>query len=401
MMTRGKTVFKWVGIALAGFSVLCVAVFLLLAKPCNSYGRHNFQQIDTKTVKLANHYMQLWNNPELRADCLAQLHRQNPEWDFMFRTYCVLAFANLALHEPARQQDYASTIDLIIQDTLQKEQQYGFRYFLLPYGQGGQWNILPGQSLFVDGEIALMEGARCLLTDHDVFRNDLKRRVATITNRMRMSPVLCGESYPDECWIFCNSIALAAITLSDQLNGTDHQDLCGQWTGLMKAKMIDPQTGLLRSAFRVDGTAVDSARGPEGSSIWMSCHMLQLIDTTFAQDQYTKAKNELFVQIMGFGFSREWPKGWQAQTDIDSGMVVPFLNASPSASGLAIVAAAAFKDADAYNKITRSLNSFAFPKEDADGLHYGISNPLGDAVFLYGFSTGPLWEKAATQKMSH
>ena len=34
--------------------------------------------------------------------------------------------------------------------------------------------------------------------------------ITNITPRS-CSPVLCVESYPDECWLFCNTIALAAI----------------------------------------------------------------------------------------------------------------------------------------------------------------------------------------------
>ena len=378
------------------FSLLCTACLLFsifFVKPSNAYGNNNFSQIDEKTQKLENYYLNIWKTPNLRKHCLSQLHQQNPEWDFMFRTYSVLAFANLSLHQPEKKQDYLDAIDLIIKDTLTLEYNRGFKYFLMDYGQNNRWKQKPARSLFTDGEIALMLGVRCLVENNDVYEKELRRRIELMVNRMNNSPVLCAESYPDECWVFCNTIALAAIKLSDQLNETDHTDFFSQWIDNAKKNLIDKKTGLLPSAFTIDGTPTSSAKGPEGSSIWMSCHMLQLIDKNFAQDQYAKAKKELLGDFLGFGYSREWPVSYQGSQDIDSGPVVPFLNASPSASGLAILCAASFKDKENFNKLTLSLNSFAFPKEDSQYLYYQISNPLGDAVLLYGFTVGPIWEK--------
>ena len=90
-----------------------------------------------------------------------------------------------------------------------------------------------------------------------------------MTERMQSSPVLSAESYPDECWMFCNSIALAAIRISDVLDGQDHSALIKQWIRIAKSKLTDDQTGLLLSSYSVAG---DPRDGPEGSSIWMATH---------------------------------------------------------------------------------------------------------------------------------
>ena len=58
---------------------------------------------------------------------------------------------------------------------------------------------------------------------------------------MQESPVLSGESYPDECWMFCNSVALAAIRMADVLDGTDHSELLRRWVEMAKRKLTDPQ----------------------------------------------------------------------------------------------------------------------------------------------------------------
>lgn len=394
--SKKKLMLKISGAALLIVAASLTTLAVILIQPCDAYANNGFSKIDPRTQKLANTYINLWKNPSLRNQSLSELHRQNPEWDFMFRTYSVLSFANLALHDPQKQTEYLSLIDIIIDDTLRRETRNGFQYFLLGYGQGNNWKLRPPRSQFVDGEIALMLAVRCLIEDIPAYTAELKHRVALMINRMEKSPVRCAESYPDECWVFCNTISLVAIRISDRLCHTDHSAFLADWVRIAKEKLIDPKTGLLRSAFTLDGAPIASAKGPEGSSIWMACHWLQIIDEPFAREQYDIARKELLNSIFGFGYSREWPANFQGNPDIDSGPVLPVFGASPSASGLALCAAASFKDTDNFNKLTRSLNTLALPTETNDGLYYQLSNPLGDAVILYGLTAGPLWDKLNT-----
>ncbi|MHC4132064.1 MAG: linalool dehydratase/isomerase domain-containing protein [Planctomycetota bacterium] len=356
--------------------------------------KDKLKELDEKTKKLAHTYTKIWKDPGLRKHHLSVLHKQNPEWNFMFRTYSVLAFTNLALSNPETEKEYLSIIDLIIEDTLELEQKHSFKYFLLEYGQGDNWESHPPRSQFIDGEIAIMLASRCIIAKNKKYSEKLKDRVDIMVKRMKKSPVLCAESYPNECWVFCNTISLAAIKLSDQINNTDHSKFISKWIDYAQKNLLDSKTGLLRSAFTLEGKPVESARGPEGSSIWMACHMLQVVDEDFAQNQYQLACKELLDEFLGFGYSREWPLNHHEEADIDSGSVVPFLQASPSASGLAILCTASFKDKNKFDKLTMSLNTFAFPIEDDESLYYQLSNPLGDTVLLYGFTVGPILEQA-------
>jgi len=62
------------------------------------------------------------------------------------------------------------------------------------------------------------------------YAKPLADRIRRIEERLRSNPLLAMESYPDECWMFDHAVALAAIRLSDALDGTDHSALFG--TGL-------------------------------------------------------------------------------------------------------------------------------------------------------------------------
>ena len=157
---------------------------------------------------------------------------------------------------------------------------------------------------------------------------------------------------------------------------------------------MDPESGLLISAFGVDGSPAPAGPGPEGSSIWMAAHMLAVVNPGFATDQYHRAKSVLGGRFLGFGYSREWPRGMDGQMDIDSGPVVPLLGASASASGLAILGAASFNDHEYFLELMTALRCAGFPVEENGRLRFLAGNQVGDAVLLYAMVEGPLWDLA-------
>ena len=204
------------------------------------------------------------------------------------------------------------------------------------------------------------------------------------------SPVLSAESYPDECWTFCNVIALAAIRIGDVLDGTDHAAFLRRWVETARARLVEPTTGLLVSEYTLGGAAMD---GPEGSTIWMVAHMLDVVDRAFAREQYDRAKAALGRRFCGFAFSREWPAGLATGHDVDSGVVVPILEAGAGGSGMAFVGAAAFGDREYLRGLHAALRCAGFPVRRDGELRYASSNLVGDATVLYAASLGPAWEE--------
>ena len=339
---------------------------------------------------LAAAQMDLWMNPGLRAREIERMRKSNAEWDFMARTFFVLSLANMGFRDPGGKELYLEIMDRIIDETIQLEQEHGVYYFRMDYARAGSFVSEQGRSLFLDGEIALMIAVRRLLEENEVYRPMLSERVSTMVEYMQESPVLSGESYPDECWMFCNTIALAAVRIADVLDGTDHSAFLKQWLDVAKGKLVDERTGLLISSFSFEGIPYD---GPEGSSIWMVAHCLQVVDKPFATDQYRRAKLELAANVLGFGYAREWPVTWRGPVDIDSGPIVPALDISAGSSGQALIAACAFGD-DAYlSSLLTSLNFGGFPVTENGRLRYCAGNQLGDAVVLYSMVLGPVWEE--------
>jgi hypothetical protein len=216
-----------------------------------------------------------------------RLRASNPEWDLMARMFAALSFASLAAESPAERARYLVVVDRIIDDALDDESARGQHGFLLPYSRRAPFVDPAGRSLFVDGEIALMLAARQLVA-RDARRVGLLRdRIDRIVAQLERSPLLVGESYPDEVWLFCNTVALAAIRLDDLVSGADHRDLFARWIAAARAHLTDPATGLLVSSATRSGEPVD---GPEGSTIWLAAHMLMVVDQAFARDQYERAR---------------------------------------------------------------------------------------------------------------
>jgi len=340
---------------------------------------------------MARRHVRMWTDPALKAREIDSMRASNAEWDFMGRTFLTLALANMALREPAKAPEYLRIIDDIIAETLRLEKEGGHEFFLMPYARAKPWVARPARSLFVDGEIALMLGARRFVREKEAYRPLLAQRIELIFNAMGRSPVLCAESYPDECWMFCNTMALAAVKIHDALDRQDHSAFFRRWLDTVRAKLIEPKTGLLHSTFTVDGRVL---HGPEGSSIWVAAHCLQLIDETFAADQFRRARKELGRSFLGFGYAREWPPSWEhPAADIDSGPIVPVFEASAGSSGNGLIAVSAFGDRAFLGKLIASLNLGGFPAERDGALKFCASNQVGDAVALYALVCGPLWER--------
>jgi hypothetical protein len=339
---------------------------------------------------LAARHLALWSDPALRAAEVDRMRARNAEWDFMGRTFLVLALANEALRTPSKTPDAVRVIDAILDETLRLEAEHGFRFFMMDYAGIGRFQSGLDRSIFVDGEIALMMGARRILAERADFAAGMRERVEALVQSMGRSPARVGESYPDEGWMFCNTVALVAIRMLDVLDGADHAAFIGQVLASLKANLTDPATGLLVSSFTFAGQPLD---GPEGSSIWMVIHCLDALDRDYAADQYRRARAELGRTFLGFGWAIEWPASWQGPRDVDSGPIIPVIEVSAGASGMAFLGAATVGDTDYLQALHRTLDFAAFPIRDAHGLRYAASNQVGDAVLLYASVMGPLWDR--------
>lgn len=380
---------------LTGLAAMVIAAFIWLpclhfffTKPVSHFLQE--QGLSPEARQLAAWHLHFWTDPALRGAELKKMRVSNAEWDFMGRSYLVWSLANMALRDPTAKPLYLRTMDQIIDETLRLEKERGMYFFLMPYAKASPYVMQPPHSLFLDGEIALMLASRQVVQEKPEYKPLLTERVDAIVARLQKSPHMMLESYPDQCWTFDHCVALDAIKMADYLNGTDHSALIRNWIAMAKRRLVDPKSGLLISSFTTDGTPEN---GPEGSSIWMVAHSLQLLDPDFARDQYRRARKELGAITLGFGYAHEWPKSWPGTPDIDSGPIIPFFDISAGSSGMAFIGASAFHDDTFLKRLAATLNFAGFPSRSHGRLKYCASNQVGDAALLYAMTLGPLWQK--------
>jgi len=392
MRSKLKTQLKKASLSLAAFAVATAiwlpCLHLFFRKPVSDF--YQEKGISPKAKQLAARHLQLWTEPTLRRAELKKMRTSNAEWDFMGRSFLVWSLANMGLREPQSTEQYLPIIDQVIQETVKIEQHDGIYVFLMPYAKDRPYVVKPTRSLFIDGEIALMMGARRMLKEEPTYKQPMTDRLNLIEQRLRANPAMALESYPDECWTFDHAVALAAFKVADRLDGTDHSDLCQKWVANAKKRLVHKATGLLVSSYQTDGTALD---GPEGSTIWMVVHCLQVVDESFSRDQYQRARKELGRTTLGFGYGVEWPASWQGPRDIDSGAIIPVFEVSAGSSGMAFMGASSFHDWEFLQALTTTLDMAAFPARKNGQLKYCASNQVGDAAMLYAAVLGPLWER--------
>jgi hypothetical protein len=383
---------------LAGVVALVIATLIWL--PCLHFfftkPVSNFRQekgLSPEAHQLAARHLQLWTNPALRHEELKKMRVSNAEWDFMGRSYLVWSLANMALRDPASKPVYLQTMDQIIDETLRLEKQEGMYFFLMSYAKDNRYVMQPAHSLFLDGEIASMLASRRVVEEKPEYKPLLTERVNAIVERFQKNRHMILESYPDQCWMFDHCVALDAIKMADYLDGTDHSALIRDWLAMAKRRLEDPKTGLLFSSFTTTGAPLD---GPEGSSIWMVAHSLQLLDEEFARDQYQRARKELGAITLGFGYAHEWPKSWPGAPDVDSGPIIPVFDISAGSSGMAFIGASSFGDDKFLGSLAATLDFAGFPSRTGGRLKYCASNQVGDAALLYATTLGPLLEKVKT-----
>src|SRR5262245_18339611 len=83
---------------------------------------HRFYAPDAKD---RTHFVKGATERALASDDTAKMRAVNPEWDFMRRTYTVMALANLALRDEAQRPALLAKIDALVDDTLRSEREEG------------------------------------------------------------------------------------------------------------------------------------------------------------------------------------------------------------------------------------------------------------------------------------
>ncbi|MCE5228468.1 hypothetical protein LLG95_02580, partial [bacterium] len=181
--------------SIVGLAIWLPLVHFFFTPKLEEYRRD--EGIAPNAMALARRHLDLWADPALRQQELNRMRVSNAEWDFMGRTFFVLALANMALRDPSLEKQNLAVIDAIIDETVRLERENGMYFFLMDYARNSAFVGKPARSLFLDGEIALMIGARRMVRERPDYKPLLAERVDVIVRSMQSNPVMSGESYPN------------------------------------------------------------------------------------------------------------------------------------------------------------------------------------------------------------
>ncbi len=350
--------------------------------------------VSPKARMMAEHLMARWTEPALLAAELRRMERPNEKWDLYNRTFLAMALANLALRDPSYTGRACVVMDTIIDNTLRIRKEKGAHHFLPGVGPDPDWeNTSFPASQLLNAHLEIMIASRLAVEERIDYGKPLREMMRNL-GAPSENHFGCGESYPRKCLMLPNIMALAGYTMYDALEGTNHGSwMAPLWRLKFLEKLSDERTRLLYTGFTIDGYASDGFYGPEGSSIWLITHLMQLFDPELAKRQYRRAREALYGTFLGLGYSREWPRGASGSWDEDSGVVVPVLGASAKATLSMVVAAAAFEDQEALGALLASVELLGLPHRRGDRLSYRALAGAKESLLFYAMVQGPLWDR--------
>lgn len=314
------------------------------------------------------------------------------EW--AFGTYAMTAYAvtNLAFHFPETQPEAIGIVHQLITQLLTPEiRQFDTRQWrgkdaLADLGSENGHIAYLGQLNMMLAAYHYLGGTDPKLTQ--LFQQNSDHLFQSI-NRV---PFLNAETYPREIYTMDNAVAIASLTLHDQLWPSRAKGLSARWLNFMTHNYQDKTTGLFPFSFGRDGRAYQYSRGSAAG--WNSFYLFYG-DSHFAKDKFNKLVRHLVAEpFPGITGVNEWPSG-EGHGDVDSGPLI--LGLSPSGTGFSI-AGAVFTENNAL------LDDFLFTAELAgfswqwNGQRRYLFAPLvGDAIVLAMVTTTP-WDSRYLQQ---
>ena len=203
----------------------------------------------------------------------------------------------------------------------------------------------------------------------------------TLNWRMRNSPTLNLETYPDEP-IYVPDMLVTIVALNNFSRQCDgrYNPIIKEWVNKAKMEWIDKETGLLKSFLSYDSTEMSAP--VKGSYSALICYYLTFVDEDFAKAQYEFLKNHFFQKNPLTGIREYNDRSCWLGMDIDSGPIL--FNLSPSGTAFTIGPATFFNDSDFRTHLLRTAEIGGSTIRGWNTNHYLLANIaiVGEAITL-------------------
>lgn len=212
--------------------------------------------------------------------------------------------------------------------------------------------------------------------------NEFNSNSLEIYNAFMKNPTHHLNTYKELCWPADNVTALLSLSVHDRLFGTNYINAYLEWKN-WTLKNSDPLTGMPAGYINnITGQLLQPARGCANSWIITLIHD---IDPVYSRDLYRKYVEHFLISRLGIDMFREYPKGIDYPSDVDSGPII--WGAGTAASGLGISAAILNKDQKTAEDLTKLISIFSFPSSKSGGQRYFFGKlPIADAFLAWQYS---------------
>lgn len=187
------------------------------------------------------------------------------------------------------------------------------------------------------------------------------------------------ESYKKLAWPADNVVAVASLSLMNQLDSPTYKLFIDNWILGVQQK-LDTTTGLIPHEVNFETeTVFEEAKG---SSQSLMLNFLIEIDSIFAQTQFEKYRTQFLDYRFGLPGIREHPKGKKGFADVDSGPVLLGIGGSASLVGQRTMAL--YNDVETTIGLRNCIESFgAAYTTDQQKIYVLGLEPIADAFIAW------------------
>jgi hypothetical protein len=315
--------------------------------------------------------------------------RFDGEWLFATYMMSAMGFGQVALDRPDAREESLARMERCL-DAMLDPRARVFDAHAWGFDALASLDAPPG-SATDRGHVAYLGYAGLALSLHRALRPSSRFTatedavLAALARRIEASPTGFVETYPGAVYPVDNTSALAALAV--HAHATKHAPSTALRRGLdaVRARGIDPATGLLVQAVTAaDATPRDA---PRASGTALAAYFLSYADEPTSRALFRSLERSQFRTVLGFGGMMEYPPGRKAgHGDIDSGPV--FLGFGVSASGFAIGASRAHGDRETFTALYATAHLFGAPLDEDGTRTFATGGPIGDAI-LFAMLTAP------------
>jgi hypothetical protein len=368
-----------------------IAVSLLLVVtwtvPRHWCGRHAaaYYEADEETWLALGDEVARWTDVD-SGDFQTGDERFDGEWAFVTCQMTILGLGQIIDEYPEHRQRYLPAMRQC-GDAMQSPGALSFG--TRAWGQEGLSSLESDQGHAYLGYLALALG---VLREHDPGTPHAAvhdQLIEALVRRVDASDSRMFETYPDEAYPTDMSAVIGAIGQHAALTGTDRDEWLQAWSGTVRERYVDPDSGLLYQA--IDPLSGDPRDQPRGSGTALAIYFLSFADPDLSSELHRSLTGQCFRSPAGLGFGaiREYPPSAAGGFgDIDSGPVV--FGFSTSGTGFALAGARLHQDRRTYVGITRTAHLFGVPIHRDGRTRFVTGGPLGNAILLAMFTAPQL-----------